>query len=647
MNIIEAMNDPHLFGGMFDAPSWDPWQIFLKAMFCLPMSKSELVTYSHHTARRAPPIEASRYAQLVCGRRGGKSRILSLIAAYIAAVPDHSKYLVPGETAVVAVLAADRQQAKVILGYIKGFLHEIPLLENIVVDELAESIRLTNRVTIEVHTASIAAPRGRTFLAVLCDEIAFWPVEGDSQNPDIEVINAVRPGLSTIPYSLLLIASSPYARKGVLYTNYSRYFGVPNAPVLVWQGTTQEMNSTLVNDPLIAEMALEDPERAASEHGAQFRTDIAAFITREAVEEVLSKGTRELPPSQSITYSAFVDPSGGSADSFTLAIAHLERELAVLDAVREIKPPFSPDSVTEEFATLLKSYNISRVTGDAYAGEWPRERFAVHGILYDVSQKNKSAIYLEFLPALNGRRIRLLDNPRLTGQLCNLERRTARGGKNSIDHAQGAHDDLANSACGVLVHVIADRRPALVKRENLLSSFLKPLPLPVAIMAIIVILHRDKLGNIAVVFSARPAPNVRNPDQPKLLILDFFQEPSSNRLFPQIKARAAELARACHAQTALAFAPDDLVHQANIVGLGYVRPFPKILPPPEELLLSISYHTNSGEVKLCEPAALRANTSTFSGALDFRAGEKADDPLRAALILTVALTLNEEYQYSQ
>jgi hypothetical protein len=67
----------------------------------------------------------------------------------------------------------------------------------------------------------------------------------------------------------------------------------------------------------------------------------------------------------------------------TLAIAHCEANgVAVLDCVREVRPPFSPDSVVEEFATLLKSYGISRVTGDAYAGEWPRERFSVHGITY-------------------------------------------------------------------------------------------------------------------------------------------------------------------------------------------------------------------------------------------------------------------------
>ena len=319
-----------------------------------------------------------------------------------------------------------------------------------------------------MHTASIGAPRGRTFLAVLCDETAFWSVEGDSANPDVEVINAVRPGLSTIPYSLLLIASSPYAKRGVLYQNYAKYFGKDDAPVLVWQGTTEEMNSSLVGDPLIAEMYAEDHERALAEFGAQFRSDIVAFITREAVEDVVAHGMRELPSGDGITYSAFVDPSGGSADSMTLAIGHCESSgVAVLDCVREVRPPFSTDAVVEEFAALLKSYGISRVMGDAYAGEWPRERFAVHGITYDLSTRNKSQIYSEFLPALNGQRVRLLDLPRLIGQLVSLERRTARGGRDSIDHAPGAHDDLANAACGVLVNLIADRRPALVKPADM------------------------------------------------------------------------------------------------------------------------------------------------------------------------------------
>jgi hypothetical protein len=45
----------------------------------------------------------------------------------------------------------------------------------------------------------------------------------------------------------------------------------------------------------------------------------------------------------------------------TLAISHAEKNVAVLDAIREVKPPFSPESVVAEFSALLASYRISSV----------------------------------------------------------------------------------------------------------------------------------------------------------------------------------------------------------------------------------------------------------------------------------------------
>jgi hypothetical protein len=372
---------------------------------------------------------------------------LALIATYIACVIDHRPHIVPGETPVVAVIAKDRQQAKVILSYITGFMRSIPLFAELIEDELAESVRLSNGVVIEVHTASIGAPRGRTFLAVLCDEMAFWPV-GDSANPDVEVINSVRPGLSTIPYSLLLVASSPYAKRGVLYTNYAKCFGKEEASVLVWQGTTEEMNSSLVGDPLIAEMYEEDPERASAEFGARFRGDLEVFVSREAIEACVAKGVTVRSPLASIGYRAFVDPSGGSNDAMTLAISHKEDGRAVLDCVLERKAPFSPDSVVAEFAALLKIYGVSTVTGDRYAGEWPAERFSTYGIRYEPAELNRSELYLSCLPLLNSGRLELLDHPRMVSQFCGLERRTSRGGRDTVDHAPGSHDDIANAVAG-------------------------------------------------------------------------------------------------------------------------------------------------------------------------------------------------------
>ena len=77
---------------------------------------------------------------------------------------------------------------------------------------------------------------------------------------------------------------------------------------------------------------------------------------------------------------------------------------------------------------------------------------------YRQSDKNRSEIYLEALSAINSKQVSLLDNPKLVQQLVSLERRTARSGKDSIDHSKGSHDDLANAGMGALVYALASER---------------------------------------------------------------------------------------------------------------------------------------------------------------------------------------------
>jgi len=137
----------------------------------------------------------------------------------------------------------------------------------------------------------------------------------------------------------------------------------------------------------------------------------------------------------------------------TLGIAHCSSMLkrCVLDGFWERKPPFSPATVTEEFAAVLKSYRIRIVVGDRYSGEWVRESFRTCGIEYTPSELTKSEIYSTFVALVNSGRIRIPCDKRLKSQLAQLERRLSRVGKDVIDHAPGAHDDIANAAAGALV----------------------------------------------------------------------------------------------------------------------------------------------------------------------------------------------------
>ena len=451
MNILDALNDPEMFAPFFQGASWDRWRVFLAATSGLRLSDSEMEVFRHHTGRTVAPTVPCQEVVLICGRRGGKSRILATIAVYLATVPDYSDRLAPGEVPTVAIIAADKRQARTIFRYVRGLLVNVALLAPLLIAETADSLTLSNGVVIEVQTASYRSVRGYTLVAALCDEVAFWR-DDSSANPDEEILNALRPALGTLG-GLLLIASSPYAKRGALYTLFKDQFGKNGADVLVWRGSTAEMNPAYPAR-IIAKAYEDDPARAAAEHGAEFRNDVSAFVTREAVDGCTVPGRYELPHVPGCTYRAFVDPSGGSADSMTLAIAHNDlknRTLAVLDVVREVKPPFSPDSVVQDFAALLKSYGIARVTGDRYGGEWCREPFRKQGIEYDLSDKPKSDIYRDCLPLLNSGQVELLDLKAVTTQFCGLERRTARSGRDSIDHAPGAHDDAANAAAGALL----------------------------------------------------------------------------------------------------------------------------------------------------------------------------------------------------
>jgi hypothetical protein len=447
--ILDVMDHPALFGPHFAGPSWDRWRVFLRALFALPMGEADIAVFKEHTGRSTASTAPFREAALVVGRRGGKSRILALIATYLATMVDYTTHLDAGEIATVAVLAADRKQARTIMRYTRGLLGAVPALSALIDAETAESITLKNRVEIEITTAGFRTSRGYTLAAVLADECAFWRTDDDSATPDVEILRALRPGLASLPSSMLLLASSPYAKRGELWNAFRRHYGQDDAKVLVWRGSTEAMNPKL--DPAIIAAAREaDPEAAAAEFDAEFRSDLAGFLDRALIDAAVEPGRVALPPIEGVAYSAFCDPSGGVGDSFTCAVAHAEGNVAVLDALFEARAPFNPSAVVADVAALVRSYRLATVAGDHYSAGWVVEAFRNVGITYVHSARDRSAIYLDALPLFTAGRVQLLDHARLAGQFAALVRRTG-SGRDRVDHPPGGHDDLANSASGALV----------------------------------------------------------------------------------------------------------------------------------------------------------------------------------------------------
>jgi hypothetical protein len=107
MSILQALDDRHLLGASIRNPgTFRPWRAFMAA-FGLPLDDYGLDLFRRCTGRTAPPAGAFPFLWLVCGRRGGKSFAMALMAVFLAVFKDWRKYLSPGERAIILLVAAD------------------------------------------------------------------------------------------------------------------------------------------------------------------------------------------------------------------------------------------------------------------------------------------------------------------------------------------------------------------------------------------------------------------------------------------------------------------------------------------------------------------------------------------------------------
>ncbi len=458
-NIVEAWESSDYFRPLFgkDLSSWKGWRTFLKALFGIPFEdEEERLLFTLGTLRETPTPGGYHEAYAIVGRRGGKSRISSLIAAYEAVLGGWSDRVAAGERAWVFVLATDKAQAGIILNYTRAFLHlfDDPKepKKSLVDREGVDEIHLRNGISVAVKPCTFRASRGYSTCCVIADEIAFWRDE-NSANPAAEVITSILPGM--IPGSRLIGISTPYGRMGFLYDIHREHFGKAESDFLVWQADTRTMNP-LYDEAMIKRLVKRDPIAMRAEYDAQFREDVTAFLPLELIE--LSMVRQQALPNPGHTYTCFCDPSGGRHDSMTLAICHCENEKVILDRIEERHPPFDPQAVVKEFADLIKGYGCHSATSDRFGGVWVSDSFQKQGIRMDMSDLPASDLYLNFAALLNSGRVELVEHDRLKVQLQSLERRTGQMGKDKVDHPPGLHDDLANAVAGAVVMASHDRK---------------------------------------------------------------------------------------------------------------------------------------------------------------------------------------------
>ena len=458
MTILDALADPHLFGGLDafkDLSTWHAWIVFMRALYGLPMTADEARLFCQCTGRTRYVAHPGGYPEAVAivGRQSGKSRVASLIQAFEAItapkVPER------GEHYALSLAQDQRAALRVLFAYAAGVFEAVPLLSRQVVASRQDARVLKNGITLACYPCRPAAIRGLRARVIVADELAFYR-NSENLPVDAEMLRAARPCLATTGGKLIIL-SSPYGQSGALWDLHRRYYGRDDADTLIWQASAPVMNPTLPINYL-TRMEADDPEAYRSEVLGEFRAGLSMLLDPEAIAACVLEGVRERAPIDGVNYTAFCDPSGGRRDAFTLAIAHKQGEVAILDALYAWGAPFNPAGAIAEAVDRMLAYRVRTVHADRYGAEFTTEQFRARGVTLRPSDLDRSALYLALLPAINARQVALLDVPELLRELRGLERRRGASGRDRVDHGPGAHDDRANSVAGVVATLITRRK---------------------------------------------------------------------------------------------------------------------------------------------------------------------------------------------
>jgi hypothetical protein len=155
LTIDQALTDPNLLGAALgQTQSWSTWLTVLRAAFGEQLSEDELTTFEQVAGERPVPRHRVRELWAIVGRRGGKSRCAAAVAVYIACFAKDRHRLAHGEVGHILVLAASRDQARVVFEYCLAFLEQSPILCQEITGITASEIRLRGNICIGVHSNS-------------------------------------------------------------------------------------------------------------------------------------------------------------------------------------------------------------------------------------------------------------------------------------------------------------------------------------------------------------------------------------------------------------------------------------------------------------------------------------------------------------
>ena len=464
LNIDEFIRHPDVLN---DQSHSDAQLACLKSIYGLPLTPEEMEIYLRGTGRETYDEREHTEATIIAGRQSGKTTKLAAAIACFEAFRDHG--LPPGQEAYVMLLAPTIAQARIALRSIRNYLRGSKILSKRIVRITTDEIILDNGIIIGCYASTYDGVRGRIIVAAICDEMAFWPHEETAANPDEEVIAALLPAMITVKTAKLVKISTPFAKQGVLWTDFQRR---AELDFLVWQLPSHEMNPKINLSKLEREQRRSE-EKYRREYLAEFTDSISGWITPEILDPRIVRGCRELPPVRDGFYVAALDPASRHND-FALAILHRSPDgKIIVDRVARWTgtktAPLVFRTVLGEIKSILDDYGLNSAVGDQFCSDVIRQDLLELGVSYEIctfGPQTRARIFTNLKHLLVQGKIELLEDPELLRQLRNLrEERTDRG-QIDVRPSGGMKDDLA-----VAVALAASE---LTKRPSRPPPFIMP-----------------------------------------------------------------------------------------------------------------------------------------------------------------------------
>jgi hypothetical protein len=156
----KAIRDKQLLGAVVDHTNYLVWDILFLAALGETLSDDERKIFREFTGRDREPGQRIDELIVVKGRRaGGSSATGKLLVPYLSGLCKHPS-LVKGERGVLLVIAPDQQQASIILDYAAAAFEQSPILKQMVIGRTADSLTLSNGISIEVRWSNFSTPQG-------------------------------------------------------------------------------------------------------------------------------------------------------------------------------------------------------------------------------------------------------------------------------------------------------------------------------------------------------------------------------------------------------------------------------------------------------------------------------------------------------